>query len=234
MEYLTDSNFEIAIYEKHTPINSYNPVVCDNNITMFTVCSSLDGVDIYTQKLSEKNIYLYELRTFLDSISLIEKNSDKEFLLEIPLSISTIFNGLFLKYISNKVTAKVNLKRITLSVIHNFKSKSEKHDVLSQLKIFKKLGYSTMIVSQKHYLDYDYFIGDSDWAKVDLSYCNLESKEHFIKLFISILGADKVIFDGINNQNDKQIVFSCSGKYLQGKGISKTQKALISGEFTIR
>ena len=180
---ITDDDFERIISDKDQRINTFQPIVKDNNIKMFTVIPSVMGSNVYELSLSERSIYLYELRTLIDSLSIIEKHSDNSFFVELTLSKSTVLNGLFIKFLLSKVYSTHVISRIVLNIFDDFCSTSEKEKVINQLNDFKKIGYQVMFTSSKKGISYMFLCSPVGFLKVNLSSCSTKMKKIFISFF---------------------------------------------------
>jgi len=229
----TDKYFERIISDKDQRINTFQPIVKDNNIKMFTVIPSVMGSNVYELPLSERSIYLYELRTLIDSLSIIEKHSDNSFFVELTLSKSTVLNGLFIKFLLSKVYSTHVISRIVLNVFDDFCSTSEKEKVINQLNDFKKIGYQVMFTSSKKGISYMFLCSPVDFLKVNLSSCSTKMKKIFISFFLDQGKETTFIFSGIDTSEDYYLAESVGAKYLQGKYLGEGKPILMSGRYSI-
>lgn len=230
---INDIEFEEIISDKYQRINTFQPIVKDNNIKMFTVIPSVLGSDVYQLPLSERSIYLYELRTLIDSISIIEKYSDNSFFVELTLSKTTVLNGLFINYLLSKVNSTAIISRIVLNVLDDFCSMSEKEKVIKQLNIFKDFGYQVMFTSSDKGISYMFLGFPMNFLKVNLSTCSTEIKKIFISFFLDQSNESSFVFSGIDTLEDYDLAKSVGAKYLQGKYLGEGKPILMSGRYSI-
>lgn len=230
---IADKEFELIISDKDQRINTFQPIVKGNNIKMFTVIPSVMDNDVYELPLSERSIYLYELRTLIDSIYIIEKYSDNSFFVELTLSKTTVLNGLFIKFLLSKVNSNSVISRIVLNVFDDFCSASEKEKVINQLDSFKDFGYQVMFTSSKKGISYMFLGSPMDYLKVNLSTCSTKMKKVFISFFLGQENETTFIFSGIDTYEDFHLAESLGAKYLQGKYLGESKPILMSGRYSI-
>jgi c-di-GMP-related signal transduction protein len=230
---ITNDEFELVISDKEQRINTFQPIVKDNNIKMFSVISLVKGCDVYSLSLSEKSIYLYELRTLIDSLSIIEKYNDSSFLIELTLSKKTVLNGMFIDYLLGKLNSSHIINRIVLNVFDDFNSTTDKGRVVKQLNEFKEFGYQVMLTSPNKGISFMFLGFSMDYLKVNLSTCSAKMKEKFIPFFLEQENKTSFIFSGIDTEADYDLAKSFGAEYLQGKHLGEGKPILMSGRYPI-
>lgn len=230
---ITDDEFEVVISDKEQRINKFQPIVKDNSITMFSVLSCVSGHDVYNLSLSDRSIYLYELRTLINTMSTIDKYHDNSFLVELTLSKSTVLNGLFIDFILSKVNSNEVVNRIVLNVFDDFSSEIEKIKVEKQLEVLKAFGYKTMLTSPDKGISYMFLGSSMDYLKVNLSTCSAKMKKIFISFFLEQDSKIAFVFSGIDSEEDYYFAKSVGAEYLQGQYLGEGKAVLMSGRYQI-
>lgn len=228
-----EKDFYKHIFRDRVNKNSYVPVLSDDNkLVLFTVIPSTKSNKLLINA-TEKDTYMYELSSFFEAGNLIEKNKDQEFLLEIPISISTLLNGLFIKSIQQAQLPLYILNRIVLSVKYHGTFEEKQLSISKMMQQFQDEGFKTIVQSNEEGLNYGLFSMNTDFIKFDLKNCPLSLRNNLIKFLIKESNPFKTIILGINEEKDYIQALSLGVKFFQGDYIGKEKPSLISGVYNI-
>ncbi len=214
-------------------INEFVPISDKNKvIQILEVKPSFNRSDtLYSEKKYSRNVLLYEVRTFIDSLHLLHQSPKSNYMLEINFSYETIEKGFIGEDISSYKKYSSVFKRVIFCIDYNPNEPVERYNTLKlYLKKIEELGFKTMLKVYDNYLPFDYFLNVFDYFKINLKNIPIEqavSIAEFINKTDKKTQA-KTIFSEINNYALYELLTKLGVKYLQGEAVDKAKASVIS------